>query len=101
MKKFYLLALLVAVAIALFLSPLASSSPDGLEKAGAKLGFIEKGESTPAVKAPLPDYQLPGVGHEGLSTSLAGVIGTLLTFLIVWGISVLIYKVKKVKVEKE
>lgn len=101
MKKFYIISLFVIVAIALFLSPLASSSPDGLEKAAKKLGFIVKPHVSMSINSPIPDYELPSVKHKGLATSFAGIIGTLLTFLLVWGVSFLIYKTKKVKIEKK
>ena len=49
-----------------------------LEKVAEDKKFLSKGQEK--WKAPLPDYTLPGIKHEGLSTSAAGVIGTLITF---------------------
>jgi hypothetical protein len=63
-----LVALLVAVAAGFF----ASELPDGLEWVVEKLIF----------EAPLPDYTIPILGRSGLSTPLAGIIGTLLCFII-------------------
>lgn len=67
------------MAIAVFLSPFASSSPDGLELVAKDLGFIEKGEKQ-VINSPVPDYAIPGIKSEGLGTALAGAAGTLLTF---------------------
>lgn len=75
--------LVLALIIAVFLSPYASSLPDGLEWAAEKLGFLHKAEGVEVIKsAPMPDYTIPSVENESLSTSLAGLIGTLITFAI-------------------
>jgi cobalt/nickel transport protein len=81
------LALGIALAIALFLSPFASSWPDGLERVAKDLGFIEKGEGTEMLKAPLPDYKIQGLDNEGFSTALSGTIGTLAMFGIGLGVA--------------
>jgi cobalt/nickel transport protein len=81
------IGLAVALSIALFLSPFASSWPDGLEKVAKDLGFIEKGEGTEVLKAPIPDYKIPGLDNEGLSTALSGTIGTLAMFGIGFGVA--------------
>jgi cobalt/nickel transport system permease protein len=59
--------------LAILLSPLASGSPDGLEKVAADLGFLNKGLESPYQI--LPDYALPGFGDTALSTILAGLVG--------------------------
>ena len=38
-------------------------------------------EAAPPFVTPLADYQVAGIASEGVSTSLAGVFGVLLTFL--------------------
>ncbi len=83
MRNFIIGVFLVSLLLALFLSPFASKSPDGLEKVAEDKKFLSSGEGQEKWKAPLPDYTLPGLKHEGLSTSLSGVIGTLITFLFV------------------
>ncbi len=67
--------LAVALAVVVFLGPLASESPDGLEFVGAKLGL--RADDAPAwLPAPLADY-----GRTlGIATALAGLIGTLVVF---------------------
>ena len=85
-----LIGLLIAVALAIFFSPFASQSPDGLEKVAEDKGFLHKGEGQEILSAPIPDYTMPYVKHKGLATSFAGLIGTLLTFGMAFGLGYLI-----------
>lgn len=85
-KKEIIIGLIIALAIAIFLSPLTSSWPDGLERVVQNLGFTNKSEQGSFFRAPLPDYIFPGLKNEKLATSLSGLIGTLIVFGI--GISV-------------
>lgn len=77
------LALLLAV-----LSPLASTSPDGLERVAEDHGFLQ------LAKEPLfdllPDYTIPGVSSEAASTIIAGVVGTLVVFGATYGLGRLV-----------
>ena len=74
-------ALVVAVLLGVFVSPFASSRPDGLERVAEDKGFIKKAEDTePAWKhSPMPDYTVKSVKNEKVSTALSGFIGVLLT----------------------
>jgi hypothetical protein len=72
--------LVVALGLAFFVSPLASSSPDGLEKVAIDQGFDETAEDHALAEGPLADYGVEGVEDEGLSTGLAGIIGVAITF---------------------
>lgn len=105
---FILAGFAVAVALALLVSPWASSSPDGLEKVAEDKGFLEKAEETePAWEsAPIPDYAMPGLTKEvvneetgeveeeptKLATALAGLVGTVAVFLIAWGLALVLKK---------
>jgi cobalt/nickel transport protein len=86
-KREIVIGIAAALSIALFLSPFASSWPDGLEKVAKDLGFIEKGEGAEVLKAPIPDYKFPGLESEGISTALSGTIGTLAMFGIGFGVA--------------
>jgi cobalt/nickel transport protein len=86
-KREIVIGLAAALSIALFLSPFASSLPDGLERVAKDLGFIEKGEGAEVLKAPIPDYKFPGLESEGISTALSGTIGTLAMFGIGFGVA--------------
>ena len=77
----FAIALGVALALGTFLSPFASSSPDGLEKVAHDKGFIEKSEGAPAWRfALMPDYAVPGVSNNAVATALSGLVGTRLVF---------------------
>lgn len=82
--RFYAGLLVVGLAIALgvaFLSPLASSEPDGLERVAEDKGFIEEARDAPYEV--IPDYVFPWVGNEDVATILAGVVGVLLVAALV------------------
>jgi cobalt/nickel transport system permease protein len=74
---------LIALGLALFVSPLASRWPDGLDRTAELLGFKEKAVA-PMVPAPMPDYELPGFHWSTLGTSLAGAVGTIVVFALAW-----------------
>ena len=82
--KWWLIALLVCLAVASF-SPLASSSPDGLERVAEDKGFIDLEREAPYQI--IADYVFPGVENEALATILAGWIGTLMLFAVAYGIA--------------
>jgi len=78
----------MAAVISLF----ASSSPDGLERVAENLGFIEHGEGHEVMESPMPDYAIPGIENETVAASLAGLSGTLIMFLMVYGVGSLLKK---------
>ena len=90
--KWWHIGLLACLAVAC-LSPLASSSPDGLERVAENKVFIDLGQEAPFQV--IADYVFPGIGNEALATILAGLIGTLILFGIVYSISWLIKSRKK------
>lgn len=85
--KWWYGVLILALFLAL-LSPLASSSPDGLERVAEDKGFMETARE--AVFEVIPDYVLPGVGNEAVATILAGIIGTLMLLGIGYGLAQLL-----------
>ena len=86
-KKWWLVALVFCLLLAT-ISPLASSSPDGLEKVAEDKGFI--GTAGEAPFEIIADYVFPGIENEAVATILAGWIGTLLLFGIAYGLTWLI-----------
>ena len=93
--KIIIFGMVLAAGIALFLSPWASSWPDGLERVAENLGFIKKAEGPGAVlwgKSPLPEYKVPGIQDEPWATGLAGLLGTIAIAAGGWGLARLLRK---------
>lgn len=78
--------LLFALGAAL-LSPLASSSPDGLERVAEDKGFLGRAQDAPF--SILPDYTIPGLDGN-ISTIIAGVVGLVIVFALVYGITMVV-----------
>ncbi len=76
---------LVIALAAVLLSPLASSSPDGLEWVADEQGFLGQGED-PAFEI-LPDYTVPFVENDVLTTIIAGAVGVLIVFGAAYGVA--------------
>ena len=91
-SKWWLIAFLVCFALAA-LSPLASPSPDGLERIAEDKGFIDRAQDAPYLV--IADYVFPGIENEAVATILAGFIGTAVLFGVVYGISYLLVSRKK------
>lgn len=72
--------LLVAIGLAVFVSPWADPDPDGLERVAETQGFAETARDHDLEDGPLADYGVRSIGEGRLSTSLAGLVGTLVTF---------------------
>lgn len=77
MKKLFWISVVIAILAAFF----ASANPDGLDFISEKFGFAEKGMER---SAPMPDYSLKFLPEGGVSTSLAGIAGILITLAIFW-----------------
>lgn len=89
-RLFILAGLGVALFLAVFLSPFASSDPDGLDRVSQDLKFDTKAaENGAANKLPFAaifeEYAVKGVPSP-VATPLAGLLGTLATFGLAWGI---------------
>jgi cobalt/nickel transport system permease protein len=70
-----------ALGIALFVAPVASPWPDGLERVAAQLGFAEKA-TLPLVPAVATRYHIPGLHSAALAAALAGALGTIIVFVL-------------------
>lgn len=73
--------LVVAVVLAI-LSPLASAHPDGLEWVAEQRGFLEAAQDAPY--SVIPDYVFPGIANEKLATIVAGMVGLVTVFVVMW-----------------
>ncbi|OLS40894.1 PDGLE domain-containing protein [Bacillus sp. MRMR6] len=76
MNKRILYFVLFTLILAVFVSPLASSRPDGLERVAHDLSFIEN-EKNPFYEV-FPDYSLSFIPIEYLSTAFSGLFGLLI-----------------------
>jgi len=85
--KWWQIGLIVCLVVVVF-SPLASSSPDGLERVAEDKGFIGLSQDMPFQI--IADYVFPGVANEAVATILAGLIGTLILFGAGYGIAWLV-----------
>ena len=91
-RLFVIAGLLVGLALALFVSPFASSSPDGLEKVAAEAGFDGAAEASAVADSPPADYGVEGVDDDRAGTAISGLIGVLATF----GVGVALFGVVRV-----
>ena len=93
-KLFILAGILLALALAIFISPFASPHPDGLEWVAEQNGFLEAAENTQPLwnGSPIPDYAIPGIRNESVATALAGLLGVLIVLVIGWFISRMIVR---------
>jgi len=98
-KTSFIIPLLMSGVIGLILSPFASGFPDGLEWIAEKYTFLH--ESTPAFTGLMPDYTIPIIKNEILSTALAGISGVIITFLIISIIGISIFLIHTNKFNKQ
>jgi len=97
---FTVIGILIILIIAMALSLVASSYPDGLEKVAEGYGFINRAvEIFPEGFFLIPDYTFGSVENEYWQTSLAGLFGVLIIFAI-FALIYLIYRVSGKKNRK-
>jgi len=87
--KWWYAALAICLLLVL-LAPLASPAPDGLERVAEAQGFMDRARE--AVFSIMPDYGIPGLGNEALSTVLAGVAGLAIVGALGYGLARLLKK---------
>lgn len=95
-RAFVAIGLGAAILIAMLLSPFASSDPDGLDRVSQDLKFdAQATENPPATQLPFykvfDEYALRGV-PEAIATPLAGLVGTIATFGLAWGLGKLVVR---------
>lgn len=101
MRKEIFFGLILAILLAVFLSPLASPNPDGLERVAIDKGFLEKSEGNEVISSPIPDYMVKGITNETVAGSAAGLIGTILTFAAAYGAAKISVSSKKASPQKK
>ncbi len=88
-RRVLIVGYLIAVGVTL-LAPLASGSPDGLERIAEDQGFIETALDAPY--AIIGDYAVPGIENEAVATILAGLIGVTVVYVLFAGFAYLVYR---------
>lgn len=94
-RNTWLQLLAIAFFVGGIISLAASPSPDGLERVAENQGFLDR--SITYFTGVIPDYAVPGIAHEYVAIGLAGVIGTGITFGILWLISALLTRQPTIK----
>lgn len=89
-RKIAGVGLVLALALAGFVSFYASTSPDGLEKVAHDKGIDARTKAHAAKDSPLADYQVKDVSDARLSGGLAGVIGVGATLAVGTGVFVVV-----------
>lgn len=72
-SRLLLVGIAISIVVAVGAAYLASSDPDGLERVAEDKEFIDTAKD-PGYEI-LPDYTIPGIDNEGVSTALAGIVG--------------------------
>lgn len=93
-RTWWVAGLAIALVVVL-LSPLASGSPDGLERVAEDKGFIDTASDPPYEI--IADYLFPGVENEALATILAGVVGTVVVFGVALVLATLINNLRRTR----
>jgi hypothetical protein len=77
MNKQFTMVAAIMIFLAVFV-PLASSSPDGLERVVENFGVVEQ---TPIWNGVMSDYAIAAITDPYVSTLLAGIFGTIMVLI--------------------
>lgn len=99
-RALFFTGLAIALIIAAFISPFASQNPDGLDRVAQDLEFSKKSVEEPITKKLPPaqifeEYSVKAIEEKRVSTAIAGVTGTLVVFVLTWGLGKLVVRSKK------
>ena len=85
-RTFVIGGVLVALVFAAVISQYAAPDPDGLESVAEETGFVESGTDHALADSIFADYATSGISNESLSLAIAGIVGTLVTLAVAFGI---------------
>ena len=85
-RTFVVGGVLVALVFAAVVSQFAVDSPDGLEWVAEDTGFIDAAKEHSLSDSILADYATAGISNETLSLAVAGIVGTVVTLLVAYGL---------------
>jgi cobalt/nickel transport system permease protein len=77
----------IVLGLVLFVSPFASTWPDGLETVAARFGFDRQALARPLVPSLIPDYKFLGLDSPTFATIAAGIAGVAVVLLLVFFLS--------------
>jgi cobalt/nickel transport system permease protein len=85
-RTFVIGGCLVALVFAAVISQFAADDPDGLERVAEETGFIDTAADHSLADSIFADYATTGISNESLSLAIAGIVGTLVTLAVAYGI---------------
>jgi hypothetical protein len=74
-RTFAISGVVLALILAIAVSPFASTEKDGLEKVAEQQG-ITAADKPVWTASPMPDYAMPGIADDGWAGAMAGLAGT-------------------------
>jgi cobalt/nickel transport system permease protein len=86
MRTFVGAGVLVALVFAAVVSQFAADDPDGLERVAEDAGFIDSGQDHSLADFVFADYATAGIDNETLSLAIAGIVGTIVSLLVAYGL---------------
>ncbi len=86
-SKWWIIGLSIALLLAI-ISPIASKFPDGLDRFAEDYNFT--GKAVEPSFTVMPDYFFPGITGDATAIIIAGVLGTLILFGLVFGLATLL-----------
>jgi cobalt/nickel transport system permease protein len=85
-RTFVSAGVLVALVFAAVVSQFAADDPDGLERVAEDTGIIASGQDHSLADFVFADYATAGIDNETLSLAIAGIVGTIVTLLVAYGL---------------
>ena len=85
-RTFVIGGVLIALVFAAVISQFAANDPDGLERVAEDTGFIDTGTEHSLADFIFADYATAGISNETVSLAIAGIVGTLVTLLVAYGL---------------
>ena len=87
----WIIAIIIVLALFLYI-PTYIAGPDGLEAVFDTYGFAPPEASWVGI---FPDYTIPGIMNEWITSLFAGILGTLIVFAVAYGLGKLVVNTKK------
>ena len=94
-RTFVVAGVLVALVFAAVISQFAVGDPDGLERVAQDTGFVDSGQDHALADSIFADYATAGIANEKLSLAIAGIVGTIVTLLVAYGLFIGLREARK------